>query len=117
MKLLLSILINGLLILLASKLLSGIYIESYLIAVITAIVLGLINLTVKPIITILTIPVTVLTLGLFLLIINGAMVMLADFFISGFSVKNLGWAILFSLLLAVFNLIIGDNKLFKNKRS
>lgn len=107
MRLLTSILVNGLLVFLASKLLSGVFVENYLVAVVTGLVLGLVNFVVKPLIILLTLPVTILTLGLFLLIINGAMVMLADWLVAGFDVQSMGWAIMFSLLLVLFNFILG----------
>jgi putative membrane protein len=69
-------------------------------AVIVAVVLSLLNILVKPILVILTLPVTIVTLGLFLLIINAIIILLADNLIDGFSVGNIWWALIFSLLLS-----------------
>jgi putative membrane protein len=74
--------------------------------IIVALVLALLNTFVKPILVLLTIPITIVTLGLFLLIINAIMVKLADYFIDGFSVD--GWisAIIFSLIVSVVSYIL-----------
>ncbi len=108
MKFLISILLNGLLVFMAARFIDGVYIESYGVAVLTGMVLGVINFIIKPIITLLTLPITIITFGLFLLVINGAMVMLADSILQGFAVSGLGSAIWFSLLLSVLNFFLGD---------
>jgi putative membrane protein len=110
MRFLVSILLNGLLIFLIAQLLPGVSIEGYGVAVMAGLVLGIINFLVKPVIILLTLPVTILTLGLFLLVINGAMVLLADALIPGFEVHGLGWAILFSILLTLLNSVLGNYK-------
>ncbi len=100
------VLINGLLVYLAAWLLPSVSVTGYGIAIITGILLGLVNFFIKPILTILTLPITILTLGLFLLFINAAMVLLVDWLITGFEVR--GWlsAILFSIILALMNLFV-----------
>lgn len=108
MRLLVSILLNGLAVFIVAKVLSGVYVDGYITAVIAGLILGLINFTIRPVVTFLTLPVTILTLGLFLLIINGAMVMLADWLVPGFDVADMGWAIIFSILLAILNLFLGN---------
>ncbi len=74
--------------------------------IIVALVLAVLNSFVKPILVVLTIPITIITLGLFLLIINAIIVKLADYFITGFSVD--GWisAILFSLIVSIVSYIL-----------
>lgn len=79
----------------------GVHVDSYITAIWVAIVLALLNGFLKPLLVILTIPVTVLTLGLFLLIINAAIIMLAGSFVDGFYVGGFWWALLFSLVLSV----------------
>lgn len=113
MRLMVSILLNGLAVFLVAKFLSGVYVEGYITAIITGLILGLINFTIKPVVTFLTLPVTILTLGLFLLVINGAMVMLVDWLVPGFDVLDMGWAIVFSILLALLNLLFGSYELSK----
>lgn len=100
------ILINGLLVYLAAWLLPGVSVTGYGIAIITGLLLGLVNFFIKPILTILTLPITILTLGLFLLIINAAMVLLVDWLVAGFEVQGWGWAILFTIILALMNLFV-----------
>ena len=100
MKLILRILLSALAVVLLANLLSGIYVDSYTTAIIVAIVLSLLNFIVKPVLVILTLPVTILTLGLFLLIINAVIILLADQLVAGFGVENIWWALLFSLLLS-----------------
>ncbi len=71
-----------------------------------ALILGILNVIIKPIFTILTLPLTILTLGLFLFVINGIMLMLAAFFISGFHVSGLLAAIIGSIFLSIVSSII-----------
>lgn len=73
--------------------------------IIVALVLALLNTFVKPVLVLLTIPITIVTLGLFLLIINAIMVKLADYFIDGFSVDGWVSAIIFSLIVSVVSYI------------
>lgn len=89
----------------AAKVLSGVKVESYGQAVIVAIVLGIINAVIKPILVFLTIPITILTLGLFLLVINALMIMLVDKLLKGFSVKSFWWAFFFSIILSLLNAV------------
>ena len=106
MQLLISLILNGLLVYLTAKLLDGVYISGFLLAILVGAVLALINATIRPIITILTLPITILTLGLFLIIINAAMVLLTDWLIPGFEVSGWWSAIFFSIILAILNLIV-----------
>jgi putative membrane protein len=103
MRLIFSLLLNGLLVYAAAAILPGVWTGGFLDAIIVALVLGLVNAFIRPLLTLMTLPITVLTLGLFMLVINGAMVLLVDWLLSGFSVRNLGWAVLFSVVLALFN--------------
>ena len=70
-------------------------------ALVLAIVLGILNLFVKPILIILTLPITIFTFGLFLFVINALIILLAAKFVNGFHVDGFWWALLFSLLLSV----------------
>lgn len=81
-------------------------IEPWWLTVIVAVVLGFINSIIRPVIKVLSIPITLLTLGLFSLVINGLMVLLCAWFIKGFTVDGLGAAILFSIILAIVNWIL-----------
>ncbi|MBT8281924.1 MAG: phage holin family protein [Muriicola sp.] len=100
MKLILRVLLSALAVVLLANLLGGVQVDSFVTAIIVAVVLSLLNFIVKPILVIFTLPVTILTFGLFLLIINAVIILLADQLVSGFSVDNIWWALLFSLLLS-----------------
>ena len=95
--------ISALAILVTAYLLPQVSVKSFFTAVVLAVVLGLINAIIRPILLILTLPVNILTLGLFTFVINALMIMLADFLTPGFEVANFGWALLFSLVLTVIN--------------
>jgi len=87
---------------------------NFLSAIIAAVVLGLINAFLRPILVILTLPVNILTLGLFTLIINGALVMLAAAIVPGFVIGGFWQAVLFAIVLSLVNIGIsfmgGENK-------
>jgi putative membrane protein len=106
MKLILRILLSAIAVVILAKILPGVGVDTYMTALIVAVVLSLLNFIVKPILVILTLPVTILTLGLFLLIINAIIILLADSLITGFSVDNIWWALLFSLLLSFLQSIL-----------
>lgn len=106
MKLILRILLSAIAVVLLSKILPGVNVDSYTTALIVAVVLSLLNFLVKPVLIILTLPVTLLTLGLFLLIVNAIIILLADKLIGGFQVDGLWWALLFSLLLSLLQSIL-----------
>jgi putative membrane protein len=72
-------------------------------AFIVAVVLGVINMFIKPIIGLLTLPITILTLGIFSLVLNALFIMLADLLVSGFTVAGFWWALLFAVLLSLVN--------------
>lgn len=101
MKLLIRILITALLVMAISYLMKGIVVDEFTTALTVAIVLALLNFFVKPILVLFTLPVTFFTLGLFLLVINGIMIMICDYFIDGFEVSSIWRAILFSIILSI----------------
>lgn len=101
MKLLIRIFITALLVMGIAYLMKGVVVEEFSTALSVAIVLALLNFFVKPILVLFTLPVTIFTLGLFLLVINAIMIMLCDHFIAGFSVKSFWTAMLFSIILSL----------------
>ena len=109
-------LLNGLAVVLTAYLLPGVNVDDYGSALIVALVLSIANIIVKPILVVLTIPITILTLGLFLLVINALIIMLADYLVNGFSVDNFWWALLFSVILSIFNSLFDDLSSEKKKR-
>ncbi|QWX84116.1 phage holin family protein [Cellulophaga sp. HaHaR_3_176] len=115
MKLILRILLSAIAVVILSKILPNVNVDSYMTAIIVAVVLSLLNFIVKPILVILTLPVTIVTFGLFLLIINAIIILLASNLIDGFAVEGIWWALLFSLCLSflqsiLFSLLKEDKK-------
>lgn len=101
MRFLVKILISSLAVLITAYILPGVQVDSYLIAILVATVLAFLNTFLKPVLVILTIPATVVTLGLFLIVINALIVMLADYIIDGFEIRSFWWALFFSLVLSL----------------
>lgn len=107
MKILVRIVLNGLGLWAAAKFLPGIHYDGGLLYLLLAgFVLGAVNLLVKPIVTLLSLPFVVLTLGLFFIVINGLMVWLVDQLLAGFRVDSFLWAMAGGLFLAVYNMIL-----------
>jgi len=95
------LLINTLAILITAFLLPGIVVKNFFTALSVAVLLGLLNIFLKPILVILTIPISIFTLGFFVFIINALIVLLVSHFVPGFEVKNIWWALLFSIILSI----------------
>jgi len=93
-------------IIVSAYLLPGVAVLSFFAAFVTALVLGIINAFIKPILVILTLPLNVLTLGLFTFIINALLIMLTGIIVPGFEVANFWWALLFGLILSLVNFIL-----------
>lgn len=106
MKFILRLLLNALAVVILSYALPGVGVDSMMTAIIVAIVLSLLNFLVKPILVILTLPITIVTLGLFLLVINAIIILLTSKLIDGFHVTSFWWAIIFSLLLSFLQAIL-----------
>jgi len=100
------LLLNAVAVVILSKILNGVSVDSYTTAIIVAVVLSILNLLVKPVLIIFTLPITIITLGLFLLVINALIILLADKLIDGFSVDGIWTAILFSILLSMLQSIL-----------
>lgn len=101
-------LINAFAVYATASLLGGIYVKSFWAALIVALVLGLINAVVKPILVFFSIPFIIVTLGLFLLIINALMLMLAAALVDGFSVASFWWAVLGSLVISLVSWMLSS---------
>lgn len=98
------VLVTALLLFIVGLLIPGIDVRGWKGAILGALVLGLVNAFVRPLVVVLTLPVTVLTLGLFLFVVNALMLMLVAAIVDGFEVKGFGAALLGSVLLTVLNL-------------
>lgn len=95
--------VSGLAIFLSAYLLSGVHVDGFATALVVAVVLGIVNAVLKPVLIILTLPINILTLGLFTLVINALLILLTTQFVSGFRVDGFWWAFLFSLVLSIVN--------------
>ncbi|MDK2771980.1 phage holin family protein [Flavobacterium haoranii] len=114
MNLLIKLLITTVLIVVIAHFFPGISVDNFSTALIVAVVLGLLNVFIKPILVLFTIPATILTLGLFLLVINAVIIMLADYFVDGFHVNGFWIAFLFSIVLSVFQSVL--NKILVDEK-
>lgn len=103
MNIIINLLLNGIAVVIAAYLLPGVKVDNFLVAVIVAIVLGIVNAVIKPILIILTLPIDILTLGLFVFVINAVLVMLVSALVPGFTVSSFLYALLFSLVLSLIN--------------
>jgi putative membrane protein len=88
--------------------LPGVYLDGVFAALVTAAILGLVNGILRPVLFIFTLPLTILTLGLFTFVLNALMVLLAASIVPGFAVAGFWWAVLFSLVLSVFVYVVGE---------
>lgn len=106
--------VTALAVIISTYLLSGVHIDGFFTAIIVAAVLSFLNAIVKPMLVLLTIPITFFTLGLFLLVINALIILITDQLVSGFKVDSFFWALGFSLILSLVNAILNklssDNK-------
>ncbi|MBU4611615.1 phage holin family protein [Achromobacter sp. GG226] len=103
MSLLLVWLLNSVALLVVAYILPGVAVASFGSAMIAALVIGLLNMLVKPILVFLTLPITILTLGLFLLVLNALLFWLAGSVLSGFKVNGFWWAVIGALLYSLIS--------------
>jgi len=107
MNVLIRILLTAVLVMLIAHFFPSIaHVTSFKVSIIVAVVLGLLNLIVKPILVLFTLPVTIVTLGLFLLVINAVIILLCSRLVTGFHVDGFLGALIFSVILSVFQSII-----------
>lgn len=106
MGFILKILLTAILTYLLAKFLPGAHLAGFGDAILLILVLALLNAVVKPILQLLGLPITILTLGLFLLVINAVIVLLADFLLSGFKVDGFFAALLFSIVLSLVTTVV-----------
>ncbi|MTI31495.1 phage holin family protein [Xanthovirga aplysinae] len=105
--LLITVLVNGLAVYLTAYLLPSVQVKGYFDAVVAGVFISIVNAILRPVLIFLTIPITILTLGFFLLVINALMILLVSRFLSGFSVGGLWSAMLFSIVLSIINYLLG----------
>jgi putative membrane protein len=101
MEIIINWFISALVIIVAAYVLPGVHVANFTAALVTAVVLGIINVLIKPLLIILTLPITIITLGLFMLVINALMILLASSIVPGFVVDGFWWALIFSIVLSL----------------
>lgn len=106
MKIFIKILINAIAVFISARILPHVSVPDLYTAILVAIILGAINTFIKPILTILTLPLTILTFGLFSIILNAIIIMFASSLIKEFIVDGFIWAILFSIVLSIVGSIL-----------
>ncbi len=109
-KTLIRLLLSAIAVLICAYILPGVHVAGFLTAIVVAGVLAVINVLFKPILVVLTIPITIITLGLFLLVINTLMILLVSWLVPGFYVDGFWWALVFSVVLSIINSIFGGLK-------
>lgn len=111
MNFIIKIVLSSFSVFLAGWILRGVYIEDYLTSLLVALVLAVLNFIIKPILVFLTIPITIITFGLFLLVINALMALLASSIVDGFYIDGFWWAVGFSIIVSIVNYLINiDNR-------
>jgi putative membrane protein len=108
-KLIIRLLVNALVIFLIAQLLPGFDVQSIYTAIIVAIVLGLINVTLRPLLIILTLPITIVTLGLFIFILNALLLKFASTIVKGFELTGFLPALVASLIISFVNIVIKNS--------
>lgn len=106
MNLILRIIVTAIIVMVIAHFMPGVYVASFTTSIIVAIVLGLLNIFIKPILVLLTLPVTLITFGLFLLVINALMITLCTKIVGGFAVDSFWTAVLFSIILSISQSIL-----------
>ena len=96
-------LVSAIVILSAAYLLPGVHVANFTAALVASLVLGIINAFLKPILLILTLPITILTLGLFTIVINALMILITSRIVPGFKVDGFWWALVFGIALSLIN--------------
>ncbi|RKT01642.1 phage holin family protein [Chryseobacterium defluvii] len=108
MNIIIRLFITSIVAYLLTKILPGVHFEGFTSAIIFALVLGLLNLIVKPILSLLGLPLTIITLGLFALVINAVIILIADYFIDSMVVDGFWWALIFSIALSIITSLVNS---------
>ncbi len=106
MNLIINLFVTAVVAFFLTKILPGVHFEGFSTAIIFAIVLGILNLIVSPILKLLGLPLTIITLGLFSLVINAIVVLIADYFIDGMTIDGFWWAFIFSIALSLVTSLV-----------
>lgn len=99
-------LLNSISVYATASILKGVEIKSFWTALVVAALLALVNVFVKPILVILSLPISILTFGLFVLVINAALILLVDALIKDFKIQSFGWAVLFGIVMSIISWVL-----------
>ncbi len=106
MGFILKLLVTSLAVFFSAYILPGVYLSGFPTAILVALLIGFLNIFLRPILIILTIPITLLTFGLFLLVINALIIKLADYALDGFAVNSFFIAVIFSIIVSIVTWIL-----------
>lgn len=106
MGILINWIVSAAAIVITAYILPGVHLNNYVTALIVAVVLGIINAIIRPILIILTLPITIVTLGLFTFVINALLILLVSYLVKGFQVDGFLWALVFSIVLSIVNALL-----------
>lgn len=106
MEILINWIVSAMVIFSIAYLMPGVHVDGFSSALVVALVLGIINAFVKPVLIILTLPITILTLGLFTLVINALLILLVSNIVPGFKVDGFLWALAFGIVLSIANTFV-----------
>ncbi len=107
MSIIINILISSLAVFIAAYVLPGVDVTSFTAALVAAVILGIMNAFVKPVLVLLTLPISIITLGLFSIVLNGLLILLVSAIVPGFNVDGILWAIVFGFVLGIINGFFG----------
>ncbi len=110
MKTIIKLFLMGVAVMISAYVIPGVAVNGFLVAVVVAVILSIVNFIIKPIVTLLTLPINILTLGLFTLVINALMILLVSSIVPGFLVTGLWPAVLFGIVLSLVNGLLGTMK-------
>lgn len=106
MGLLISWIVSTIAIIVTAYFLPGVHVSSLVAALVTAVILGIVNAVIKPLLILFTLPLTIVTLGLFTFVINALMILLVSAIVPGFKVDGFWWALAFSIILSIVNSVL-----------
>ena len=106
LQIIINLILSSIVVLISAYILPGVKVDGFFTALVVAVLLSVVNTFIRPVILLLTLPLTILTLGLFSLIINALMVMLVAAIVPGFQVDGILWALVFSIVLTLVSSVV-----------
>lgn len=106
MEILISWIVSAMVVFSVAYIMPGVHVESFSVALVVALILGIINAFVKPVLVILTLPITIISLGLFYFVLNALLILFVESIVPGFSVSGFLWALIFGIVLSIANTFV-----------